>query len=56
MKAAIKGPMTLVTRTEAGQLSLEAVPASHRGPVIIIVTGIAIFRKHGVFRRRTAQR
>lgn len=36
MKAAIKGPMTLVTRTEAGQLSLEAVPASHRGPVNLI--------------------
>ena len=43
MKAAIKGPMTLVTRTEAGQLSLEAVPASHRGPVIIIVVGYRNF-------------
>jgi hypothetical protein len=33
MKAAIKDPMTLVTRTEADQSSLEAVHVSRRGPV-----------------------
>ena len=33
MMEGIKGPMTLVTRIEADQSSLEAVHASRRGPV-----------------------
>jgi len=40
MKAAIKGPMTPESRTEAGQSSLEAVDASRRGPVNLIDTAL----------------
>jgi hypothetical protein len=36
MKAAIRGPMALDTRTEADQSSLEALHASRRGPVNLI--------------------
>ena len=36
MKASIKGPMSLETRTEADQSRLEAVHASRRGPVNLI--------------------
>lgn len=36
MKASMKGPMNLETRTEADQSSLKAVHASRRGPVNLI--------------------
>jgi len=36
MNAPIKGPMSLETRSEAGQSSLEPVHGSRRGPVNLI--------------------